>query len=385
MKRILNIIFLAVAMIAASPSIKAQPHLGDSAFAALITCGPGDEFYTTFGHSAIRICDSVQNIDVVYNYGMFSFDIEHFYWTFAKGDLNYWVSRGSFNGFLFEYAYYGRAVWQQKLNITNQELNNLFVALEWNILPENKYYRYDFFMDNCATRSRDMIANCLSHRTIYTEQRTKQDPTFRNEVYRCTEGTLLWWRFGIDMLLGIRCDHHASNAEQMFSPVNMMAQFDTLTFSDSHQPVVQPAEVILAETRTPLHRSISPTLTFWVFCVLTICLTILSWAKHWHLRWFDAILFFLIGLLSIVILFLWIFSTHYCTKFNLNILWCSPLFLYFTFRLRHLNRWTVMFQMALILVLMVAFWWMPQQFNAAFFPIMLAIFVRLLDKLKAQQ
>ena len=92
-------IILLLAILLATPILRAQAsnniRLSDSAFASILTCGEGDEFYTSFGHSAVRVCDSVQGIDVVYNYGTFNFDIPHFYWTFARGRLNYCLSRSS--------------------------------------------------------------------------------------------------------------------------------------------------------------------------------------------------------------------------------------------------------------------------------------------------
>lgn len=384
MKRLFLITLLLLLL--CSPYAKAQdattPHLGDSAFAALITCGPGEDFYTTFGHSAIRICDTTQGIDVVYNYGMFSFNIDHFYWNFAKGNLNYWVCRDSYSSFIIQYAFEGRAVWSQQLNLSNQELNNLFVALEWNILPENKYYRYDFFMDNCATRARDMIVHSLNHRNAYTETRTPNDPSFRTELARCTETNLLWWRFAIDMLLGVRCDKHASNAEQMFSPLNMMQQFDTLKFSDTQLPVAQPIVTILHENRPAMTPSITPTLVFWVLFIIVLSLTVIAWAKGWKLRWLDILLFGVTGLLSLLLIFLWVGTVHYCTKINLSLLWCSPLFLYFTFRLRKSNSIVLYIQMALLLILLIGFWWLPQTFNPAIFPIALTLLIRLIDKFR---
>ena len=204
-----------------------MPRLSDSAFASLITCGPGDEFYTTFGHSAIRINDSVNNIDVVYNYGTFDFDTPHFYWKFARGRLNYCLSRSSFDNFMFEYSMEGRAVWEQRLRLSSQELNNLFIALETNYMPQYRYYLYDFFRDNCATRVRDMVFHSLCHRSVSPETTTDTNLSYRNILYRSTAHCLLWWRLGIDMALGLRCDKRCSNYEYMFSPIEMMHQFDT--------------------------------------------------------------------------------------------------------------------------------------------------------------
>ena len=360
------------------------PHLGDSAYAALITCGAGDEFYTSFGHSALRICDSTQGIDLVYNYGTFDFDTPHFYWKFARGHLNYHLSRSTFYGFLFEYQYEGRAVWQQRLRLSNQELNNLFLLLEINYLPEYRYYQYDFFRDNCATRPRDMITYALDHRTLAPETTTDTNLTYRNLLYRSTANNLLWWRLAVDMALGLPCDHRCSNYEYMFSPIAMMQQFDTLTVSDTRQPIAEPAEVILPETRIPHSRSVSPTLTFWVIFLAVLLLTLLCWKNDWRLRWLDLPLFLIPFLGSLIIIFLWFFSSHYCTQLNFNILWASPLFLYFLIRLRRSRPWLVVVQLVMLLAACVmTLAPLPQQLNAALLPISLTLALRLISQLKS--
>lgn len=358
-------------------------RLTDSAFASVITCGAGDEFYSSFGHSAIRICDTVQNIDVVYNYGTFDFGIPHFYWNFARGRLNYSLSRSSFQNFLFEYAYEGRSVWEQRLLLSSQEVNNLFVLLETNYLPEYRHYWYDFFRDNCATRVRDMIQNCLCHRTLSPEITADTNLTYRNMIYRYTESRLLWWRLGIDIALGQHCDHRCSNYEYMFSPIEMMHQLDTMLVSDTRQPLVEPTQELLAETREPLPRSINPTLLFWLILAIVNLLTIYQWIKGWRLGWLDTILFILPFIISILVIFLWFFTDHYCTKPNLNILWASPLFLYFAIRHRKSNRWIIAIQLFMLLAAMVmTLGPLPQQLNSAILPICLTLFIRLISQLK---
>ena len=380
-------IILLLAILLATPILRAQAsnniRLSDSAYASILTCGEGDEFYTSFGHSAIRICDTTLGIDVVYNYGTFDFDIPHFYWTFARGRLNYCLSRSDYNYFAFEYGYEGRAVWEQRLRLSPQEVNNLFVALETNYLPEYRYYLYDFFRDNCATRVRDMVAGALCHRTLSPETVTDTNLSYRNILYRSTEDCLLWWRLGVDIVLGQRCDHRCTNYEYMFSPIEMMHQFDTLTVSDTHEPLAEAAVQILTPTRTPTPRSVSPTLIFWVLFMAVLCLTIMGWNKEWSLKWLDIILFILPFLVSLLILFLWFGTSHYCTKFNLNILWASPLFIYFVIRLRRSNRWAICLQILMLLAAAVmTLAPLPQQLNAAVLPISLILILRLIANLR---
>ena len=385
MRRIVLIFALLLLPFAGQAQEQGQRPLSDSAFASVLTCGAGDEFYTSFGHTAIRVCDTARGLDMVYNYGTFDFDTPHFYWTFARGKLNYCLSRSSFEDFMLEYRYEGRAVWEQRLRLSEQEVNNLYLMLETNYLPEYRYYMYDFFRDNCATRVRDMVRDCLCHDRLSPECRRDTNLSYRNILYQSTEGTLLWWRLAIDMALGVRCDQRCSNYEYMFSPLKMMEQFDTLTRVGSGEPVAEHAVTLLQETRQQPSRSLSPTLVFWVLFVMVLCLTLMEWRKGWSLGWMDRVLFIVVSLLSLLALFLWFCTDHYCTKINLNVLWASPLFIYFAIMLRRSNRSVVVAQLVMLLAAMVmTLAPLPQQLNAALLPISLLLAVRLIAQLKVK-
>ncbi len=364
-------------------SQKYEAQLSDSAFASVLTCGPGEEFYTSFGHSAIRVCDSTIGLDLVYNYGTFDFNTPHFYWKFACGQLHYRLSRTTYSLFISEYASEGRAVWEQHLRLSNQELNNLFILLENNNLPQYRYYWYDFFRDNCATRVRDMVVHSLNHRTLSPETTTDTSMTYRNMVYKSTEERLLWWRLGVDIALGQRCDRRCSNYEYMFHPIEMMRQLDTLQVSDTHQPLVDKAQVVLTETREPATKSISPTLVFWILFAVVMTLTLLEWKKGLKMGWLDAVLYGLTSVVSVLVIFLWFFTEHYCTKPNMNILWASPLFIYFAFAQKKSNKWLICLQLLMLFAAMVmTIGPLPQQLNVAILPIALTLVCRLLRDLK---
>ena len=224
-----------------------------------------------------------------------------------------------------------------------------------------------------------MIIHALDHRTLSPETTTDTNLTYRNHLYLSTANTLLWWRLAVDMALGLPCDHRCSNYEYMFSPIAMMHQFDTLTVSDTHQPLAEPAELILPETRDLPSRSISPTITFWVLFLAVLLLTLLGWKYGWRLRWLDIPLFLIPFLGSLLVIFLWFASSHYCTKANLNILWASPLFLYFLIRLRNSRPWLVILQLAMLLAAcLMTLAPLPQQLNAALLPISLTLALRLI-------
>lgn len=379
MKKTVSIILFCLIFTLRGVSINATPELDTGATVSIITCGAGNEFYTTFGHSAIHIQDTVSGIDVVYNYGTFDFDTPHFYLTFARGRLNYCLSRTSYLDFLMEYTLEGRAVWEQELLLTQQEKQNLFVFLETNYLPEYRYYRYDLLRDNCATRVRDAVNNILVHRNLFETTIPSHPQTYRELLTQSTGETLRWWQLGVDIVLGARCDNPCNNQEYMFLPVELMRQLDTTRLSDTHQPLAKPARQILKEDRTPLSRSISPTVSFWVLFVIVTSITIIGWKKKWSLKWMDVLLFLVAGLASVVILFLWFCSEHYCTVFNLNILWASPLYLYLAIFPRKHNRYVVYLQTALFACLTIVAAIGVQTFNEAIIPIALILFIRTIN------
>jgi hypothetical protein len=124
---------------------------------SLLTCSPGQELYSVFGHSALRIVDSAAGTDIVYNYGTFDFNDPDFYTKFVRGRLRYFLSQSSFADFMYEYAYFKRPVKEQVLSISSEEKHSIQQALFENISGENRFYRYDFLFDNCTTRLRDLI------------------------------------------------------------------------------------------------------------------------------------------------------------------------------------------------------------------------------------
>ena len=181
---------------------------------SLITCDPGDEIYSLFGHSAIRIKNTSQNYDVVYNYGTFDFRTPNFTVKFMRGKLPYRLVVSTFDNFLMEYHHFKRGVREQNLQITNDQKKEIIRFLENNAKPENAEYKYDFFFDNCSSRIRDVFENNLGQPLTYS---SKEDVTFRDLLHQYLIGWP-WTKLGIDMIIGSKADVKASASQQMFLP-----------------------------------------------------------------------------------------------------------------------------------------------------------------------
>ncbi len=362
--------------------------LSDGAFASLLTCGPGSEFYESFSHTAIRVCDTNNHIDIVFNYGCFDFAEPHFYFKFAKGQLDYCVVAQSFDEFMFEYQYYKRAVWEQRLHLKHKELEQLFSDLLVNAQPENMYYKYDFFRDNCATRVRDKIEQSLDGRTLRRSEYPTESRSYRDLLYKHTEGTLLWWRLGVDLLLGSNCDMRMTTLQYTFIPLELMTQYDTcrVVYTSSGEmdstveTLTDPAVQLLTDRRDPPRKNVSPTLCFWMLFAIVVLLTFISRRNEWKIYWLDGILFAIVGILSLVLLFLWFGSDHWCCEANLNLIWANPLYLWLLFRLRHSNMVIVLILGCTLFAFFVGWAMWPQHFNAAVLPITLTLAVRLADR-----
>ncbi len=343
-----------------------QLPLSETAKASVITCGPGNEFYLAFGHSALRIQDTARGIDYAYNYGTFDFDTPHFYWNFARGMLNYCLSRSPFGRFMATYDYEGRAVWEQPLNLNPQEINNLYLMLEWNYLPENRYYQYDFFRDNCATRVRDMVESACGKRKV--ECGEWKSESYRRYVHRSTGPTLEWWTLGVDLLLGLPADHRCSGRDAMFHPMLMMQQYSTAMRGTT--PLVADTHRWLPDVRTPLHRSFPPLVVFALFFAVV---AVLSWRGWWR-PWMDRLLFIVAGLVGLFLCFMWFGTDHWCTKWNLNILWASPLLILIAIRHKKSPAWGLWLQEACFLV--AAVWVVVCGLSLAIIPIILTLALR---------
>jgi hypothetical protein len=135
---------------------KASSQSPADTIAYLLTCGPGTETYSVYGHSALRIVIPEKREDSVYNWGVFDFETPNFAWKFAKGRLDYKLADETLNSFLGAYAFEQRYVVSQKINLDAKEVRTLVGLINENLKPENRKYRYDFFYDDCSTRIRDL-------------------------------------------------------------------------------------------------------------------------------------------------------------------------------------------------------------------------------------
>jgi hypothetical protein len=362
-------------------SIEAQ-RLSEHSKVSLLTMYPGDELYSTFGHSAFWIYDSTRGVDRVYNYGEFSFQEPNFYLKFIRGKLPYKMGISDIEGLLWAYRMENRDVVEQVLNLTLDQRNRLLEQLEINYLPQNRFYKYDFFFDNCATRLRDKLkdvcGNNLQFSTITTE-----DKSFRQLIDPFLL-TKQWQDLGMDTGLGAPADSIASRYDYMFLPIPLKNSFDsaTITVDGSKEPLVKTTNVLFeSEVVKKEETTITPNLFFWCLFFIVALITWIQLRKKTLSHLLDSIFLVFTGLLGMLLLFLWFGTDHKVTANNWNLLWAMPLNLFILFFMNKEKRKGLVkgyfLIYGIVLVLLLVSWnLIPQEINIATFPFILALALR---------
>lgn len=306
----------------------------DSAKCSLLTCSAGEEIYSLFGHTALRYEDPARGIDVVFNYGMFSFRVPHFALRFALGETDYQLGVTDFRRFAAEYQWDERDVWQQTLNLTSREKQRLWEALTENYRPENRTYRYNFFYDNCATRPRDRIEACVDGRVEYAaaQDSTATVCTWRDLLHRYTEGHP-WARFGIDLCIGSRADKPASYREQMFVPFYLQQYLRgacIVSEQGDRRPLVGEEVKVVDAAHTAQEESLLPSpmqaaLLLWAGVTVLSIYGVRRRKSLWAL---DGLLFGTAGVAGCILAFLAACSQHPAVSPNWLLLILHPLHLF---------------------------------------------------------
>ncbi len=352
--------------------------LSDSITVSLITCYPGPEIYELCGHEAIRVRGA--GIDSVWNFGMFSFNEPNFVYRFVKGETDYLCVGYPFEWFMPEYVERGSKVVEQDLNLNQKEARKLLHLLQTHALPQNRKYRYNYVLDNCATRISDQIDKAVDSRVIYPD--TMAFPTFREEM-KHYHRNYPWYQFGIDVALGSGLDRPLREREDMFVPVEMMIKSGKAHFSDGRRFVRE--ERVLNEGNSnavlsPTPWWLSPLFVGWLTTVFAVAFCIVSLKNQTIYRWIYFIWFLLLGLAGCLVTFLVFFSTHEATSPNTLLLWLNPLQLIMALcvlcdKLRRGAIAMGWFNIVAMLCMLLVWPFQKQVANPAFFPLMATTFI----------
>jgi hypothetical protein len=321
--RSLSLILLLLLLFAAPPAKSQVPQLSDAATVSLLTCGPGPEVFTYFGHSALRVTDPALRLDRVYNYGTFDFDIPNFYGQFIDGKLWYMLSVVRFQGFIPDYMAEDRFIKELRLNLPPGQLQELFNLLETNALPENKHYWYDFFLDNCSTRVRDIVAKAAGGTLVWPPE-PAEHLTYRDLIMPYI-GLNRWARTGILLMLAGGADREATQQGYMFLPDHMHRLFQQAQLADGTPLCETEQQLYLPEYPKPKGNGIlHPYIVFSLILLTSLFLTLYRKVPAWLRKTWITVLLTASGLFGFVLAYMWLFSGHLVCHANINLAWAMP-------------------------------------------------------------
>lgn len=311
--------------------------LSKDAKISVITCGLGNETYSYFGHTAIRVADPANNIDLVYNYGAFDFRTPNFVAKFAKGDLQYFVVVHPFADFMNEYNYEKRSVFEQELIITQDSKQKLFDNLNATILSEDRFYTYKFIDKNCTSMVVDIINKTLNGNVITKKGDT--DITYRSILFPYFDGHF-YDKLGTSIIFGTKVDQLGT---KIFLPFELKNSLDKTTFQG--HPLAAKSQTLLSfekETSTSWWNNVYTYLFILGFVVL---------AKN---KIVDKIYLLILSLMGVFFVAVGSYSFHHELAMNYNVLLFSPLLLILiVFSALKNKRWTYRFAVLHLLFLLI--------------------------------
>lgn len=315
---------LALSLVAATTVLAQAPALSPDARVSLVTVSPGTALYSAYGHTALRVVDPQLGLDYVFNYGTFDFQTEGFYWKFARGRLDYMLSVHGFDVLVAHAADERRGVTEQVLALSPEQATRLFALLMDNYRVENRFYRYDFFYDNCATRVRDMISRACGKSLVWGE-RPVASQSFRQLIHPYHTPLV---DLGIDLALGRPADRQASQADRAFLPDELQANVAAARLGD--RALVRQTQVVLPSL-PPAPRALdTPLLVAALLALALLGHVALSWRSRraaprpYRLPAVVRLVLGLVALLGVLVAFLAFFTDHAATAQNLNLLWAWP-------------------------------------------------------------
>jgi hypothetical protein len=374
---ILRAVYFGIYLLVVASPVAAQdarnligelPRLSNAATASLITYTPGEELYQAFGHSAIRIKDDSLEMDRLYNYGTFDFETPDFYVKFAHGDLLYQLSVSFAEQEIRMVGANGQGVTELILNLRQDQKQQLLEALEVNLLPENRFYRYDFILDNCSTRPRDVLERIIGARIV---EKGAGNLTFR-QMLNPYFTRIPWIGFGLSLLLGANVDRIADSHQACFLPADLERAVENAE-NRNRKLSGENREIFSSQSLPQTAKWLSP---LSVFSGMGFC-WFLWWLlrKRGHATWLTAIVFTIFGATGLFLLGLSLWSRLSVVQLNYNVAWLIPIhffagiWLFFCGGKPSLLSWYFWFAAVAAVAFLGLSFLLPQEFHPAVYPL----------------
>jgi len=304
----------------------AQPRI------SLLTFGPGEELYSVFGHTAIRVYDPARGQDVTYGWGGFRFAENNFYVKFLRGTLPYYIDAYDMNLMVYAYQQENRSIREQVLNLSPAQTQRLLQVLETNMQPENRTYQYKFFYDNCASRPRDVIRAAIGDSLIMPSATAPTRKSYRDWMNDYL-GEKPWAKLGMNLAIGRPADHQTTGWEAMYLPNNVFNQMASATVRQANGqvvPLVADSQTLYKDSQTfrqQIPFIFNPDFVFAILGIAVTVFTIRRYQRGKIDRWLDRLLFAFSGSWGWFLLLLWVGTDHGVTSWNPTLLYLMPLHL----------------------------------------------------------
>lgn len=328
---------------------------------SVLTCSPGDEAYSLYGHTALRYVDTDRNLDVVFNYGCFDFSTPNFGWRFVLGETDYMVGCQDFEDFLPEYALRGSAVVEQVIDLNEDEARALFKALLLNIRPQNRVYRYRYLDNNCTTKVRDRLLEVLAAAgdVVYSDS-VPAGKTYRDAL-ALPSMEHPWYTFGVNLLLGAGVDNSLDVMTAQFLPLDYMNALKGMSIvaaDGRERRVVAETNILLPENKVAGVRSNFTPFNASLLLLLATFVAMLCELRKRKTWWgVDVLLMSVQGLAGALLLFMALFSEHPAVDVNWLIVLLNPLALVlmpvYVYRIRKHKSMKIAWAQVLFVVLFV--------------------------------
>lgn len=302
---------------------------------SVLTWGPGDLVFERFGHNALRIQDRATGMDLAYNWGMFDFDQPNFLGRFLSGDTKYWVEAFPSQMLIDFYARQDRESIEQVLNLSDAQKSQLAAFVANQALEANRYYRYQYFDDNCSTRIRDALNTVLGGALERSFVPIRTEWTHRGESIRLT-GPTMYSQLGIDLALGPKADVPMTAWQAMFIPMRFRDYLRDVTVPNPsggtmplvleeralHTPQARAAEPTVARGLTL--GALGPVLGAWMLMLVPVAASSRR-TRRIPAAVMAALFYGVTGILGVVLLGMWLGSAHEYWYGNATLMLCSPL------------------------------------------------------------
>jgi len=313
-------------------------QLSSAARISLITYGPGDDDISScFGHTEIRLVDPILGIDRNYSYGGFNHRSRWFIPKFLSGTLPYYVEIHPLGDVAYYYQQTNRSIREQLLNLSATQRQQLMAALEENHLPQNRYYRYKFYYDNCATRPRDMISYACGDSLRIPSRLPMTGKSYRDWMNAYLREQP-WYQLGMNLAIGKASDQQTDGWQAMYLPDQLADQLRQATITQPNgqvKPLIQREQTLFAAqkiARQPTPLVTNPNVVFTLLSLLVTGLTLRAYVNGKQAdRWLDRLLFGVSGFFGWFLFLLWLIRDDGVTAWNPTLLYLMPLHLPFVF------------------------------------------------------